>query len=264
MNKILFYNRKGGVGKTTSVVNIGATLAKHFDKRVLIVDCDSQCNTTEYLTTHEDIILDKSLEDVFCGDTENVIHKIKILEHGNLIDTNMDLVGAVRNMEWNVPEDYNDFKNFADFMQSIEDKYDYCLFDCPPNPSPYVKCAIRVCTHIIVPLLPNKHSLNGYDMILEELKNIRNETKGQVSPKVLGSLITISDEKNSSTDRKWAETLVKLQGVNSFDTKISRSNYVKNAIELGYPMPYFPWGKNTTSEYISLCYEIMQRIKKSK
>ena len=263
MKKIMIYNRKGGVGKTTSVVNIGACLARIYGKRVLIVDCDPQSNATRYLTSNQDVTIKASLEDVFCGNYENVIHKVKLHERGVLQNTPIDLIGATRNMEWNVPEGDEDLHNFLDFFATLEKKYDICLFDCPPHPSAYVECIMHLVQFLVVPVCANLDSINGYDMVLDELKHMREESQGKVNPSVLGVMIN-EFNKVKISERYWSNQISSIKSMKSFKTKISLGAVIDNASADGRPVIYHAPSHKIAQEYVVLCKELLHRIKVSK
>ena len=92
MIKISFLNQKGGVGKTTSAVNIAATMDKHFNKKVLVIDCDSQRNATQYLLGDE--YNGYAISDYFNHQipVEDIVQNVKMEKRGKMIDTNMDIL----------------------------------------------------------------------------------------------------------------------------------------------------------------------------
>lgn len=259
MIKIAVCNRKGGIGKTTSTINIGACLAKDYGKRVLLVECDSQRNMSDYLMNHEDVELVKTFDDVFRGDY-NVIHPVKFYDsRRKLIDTNISLVGACHEMEFIYPTG-EDFQHIYEFFKSIENDYDICLMDCPPSTSNYVFASWLVADYILVPLEAKKDSLKGYERVVDELSRLKQEMdSSQISVKILGSFVNNYNKQNLE-NKVWYEVFSTIVGLKPFNTIISKSSVIGNASMDGRPVVYYQPKSKTADEYRMLCKEILKRL----
>lgn len=275
MIKIAFLNQKGGVGKTTSTVNIAATMAKRFNKKVLVIDCDSQTNATQYLSTfcqNEPItIVDCVEKDILL---DNAIEQIPMKSGRDIIFTNMWLLASDKRVSYlSFPSVYS----LKRMLRTLEDKFDYCLFDLPPQFNGGSAIAmvstddndIKTCNlalsamiasdYVIVPTISARFSINGYDDLLESINAIR---KKRWNPDIclLGTFFNNYSAQRSIEKYIMTETAEKMDIL--FKNSIKAATVIEQAEYFGIPIPYFDPKSVSSVEYIFLTQEIIKRIKK--
>lgn len=263
MIKIAFFNQKGGVGKTTSVVNLAATFAKRLKKSVLVVDCDSQMTATNYLMTYTNY--QYSIEDYFDTDyydkptIDKIINKARIktsLSRDEYELSKIDVLPSYTEIETMPIEDIHSFKNL---LEPVEDKYDYCFFDLPPHLSGVSLSALVSCNWVIVPAHADTDSLSGYNYLIDTITEIRN--KGyNLKLNVLGVLFN-----DVNTQRMIQKHILnssyKDMSDSLFKTYIKSTSAIEQARYMGIPLPYLPLNRKINDDYEKLAKEIVKRIK---
>ncbi len=205
--KIAFINYKGGVGKTSCIVNIAACLAKR-GKRVLLVDLDAQSNVSIWLMRVErwnelnsggrgsvySIFVpgDKQLRDTVVRDVVEERDGQKILPGLDIIPTTFDLIDLEH--EYNPPEMEPVYVRFRNQLQELEPEYDYILFDCPPNVLRASQCGLFCANEVIVPANPDALSLIGFTLLTGKLVQFNERsasfrTAGMGSPAMINGII---------------------------------------------------------------------------
>lgn len=205
--KIAFVNFKGGVGKTSLVVNVAACLAHEAraDSKVLVIDCDAQASASvwmmgmgEYLgkiSSENSVysLLTNKGEGVF-----NAIQKSVFTNAGYLKLGNLHLIPAVDElMDIEEPDMTKEkakqlFEKFYVNVSALNGAYDYILFDCPPNLYRASRAAITVSDEIVVPCMPDELSNRGLGLLAKQLANfyVRNETFTSQIPDFVRAKIT--------------------------------------------------------------------------
>jgi len=201
--KIAFINYKGGVGKTSCIVNIGAILAST-GKKVLLVDLDAQSNSSIWLmrverwnelnTTGKGSIFSifhpgtETLADIRVRDVVQERDGSKVLPGYDLLPTTFDLIDLEH--EYNPPEGEPVFVRFRKQLNAIEDDYDYILFDCPPNVLRAAQCGLFCANEVIVPANPDALSLIGFTLLTGKLVQF-NERSASFRTSSMGPPATI-------------------------------------------------------------------------
>ncbi|MEX0330616.1 MAG: ParA family protein [Puniceicoccaceae bacterium] len=205
--KIAFINYKGGVGKTSCLVNMAACLAKR-GKRVLLVDLDAQSNVSIWLLridrwnklhgSKRDSVYslfnpgDQQLKDIVVRDVVEDREGRKILPGLDLVPTTFDLIDIEH--EYEPPADEPVFVRFWQTLQAIEPNYDYILFDCPPNVLRASQCGLFCANEVIVPANPDALSLIGLTLLTGKLlqfndRSARYRTPGMGQPATINGVI---------------------------------------------------------------------------
>lgn len=180
--KIAFINYKGGVGKTSCIVNIAAVLARG-GKRVLLVDLDAQSNSSIWLMRVErwnDLNMNRrgsvfslfdpgeeQLQDIVVRSVVEERDGRKLLDGLDLVPTTFDLIDLEH--EYNPPDHEPAYLRFWKQLREIEDAYDYILFDCPPNVLRASQCGLFCANEVIVPANPDALSLIGFTLLTGKL-----------------------------------------------------------------------------------------------
>ncbi len=200
---ISFMNMKGGVGKTTLCVNLADCLAKHYGKKVLIIDMDPQFNSTQYLINHKYYI-----ENIF--DKENTVREIfKIKEidsdvlNGTILDQEEKVKAYIEKISENLHIVCGDLRmsdldgkssklenRLKKFIRSnkLEDEYDFIFIDCPPTHSIYTIAAYNASQYYILPVKPDFLSVLGINLFQRTLSSLRDDDH---SIQCLGMVFTL-------------------------------------------------------------------------
>lgn len=272
MEKIIIFNQKGGVGKSTSVVNIAGCLANNKKKKVLVIDLDGQCTTSSYLRAIEGDI-DISLLDYIQGERQatDVIVPVRFskwsFKEGQrvLYDTNISLIPSHKIFSKREFQDqFNNLDLFETlFSQIDETKYDYCIMDAPGYISKFVESALRVADYIIVPAFADIDSLEGFSDLVDTKNRIRMETHN-IGLDILGIFFTRHSSK-ISLKRQIREQCIASMGADViFNTCIRDATGVSEARAVGVPINYYKPNSPVAQDYMTLTNEIIKRIKERK
>lgn len=252
MSKIIaIANQKGGVGKTTTTINLGAFLAA-MGKKVLLIDIDPQGSTTSGLGV-EKRKLDHSIYSVLVGDDSaaDSIRKttVKNLE---IIPSNIDLSGA----EIELVSMDNREKVLRTALGELRNHYDYILIDCPPSLALLTVNAITVADSILIPIQGEFFALEG----LSQLMNTIKLAKKYLNPplEVEGVVLTMFDGRSNIVN-SVAEEILKVFGKKVFSTRIPRNIRLVEASSYGLPIMQYEPRSTGSLAYQSLAEELLRR-----
>ena len=253
MGKIIsFANQKGGVGKTTSCVNIAASLGI-LDHKVLIIDLDPQGNTTSGVG-----IAKKGLK----GGTRELLSgkmtaKELIVEtpfrNLSVIPTNTSLSSA----EFDLFEFDETEKRMKLALQEVIDEFDYILIDCPPSLGMLTINAFTASDGIIVPMQCEFYALEGLSQLMITINRIKRMYNPDLN--VSGILITMYNGRLLLSMQVMAE-LQKHYADKMFETKISRNVKLTEAPGFGKPVYYHDKSSKGSKEYLEVAKELSSRI----
>ena len=250
---ISFSNQKGGVGKTTSCVNIAAQIANKGNKRVLLIDMDPQGNATSGLGLPKSKIK-KTIYDVIIGrcDIKDAVIKTKF-KNLSVVPATIDLAGAER--ELYELEENASFTRIA--LDSIDDAYDYIFIDCPPSLGMLTVNALSISNGIVIPMQCEFYSLEGMSQLLNTVKKIRQLYNPSLQ--IVGILLTMYNGRLTLTGQVVQE-LRRYYNELLFKVPISRTVRLAEAPGYGEPICYHdPYGKGAL-EYAAVAKELMMRI----
>ncbi len=265
MDSIAIFNQKGGVGKTTSVVNFAACLEKEFDKKILVVDCDSQCNASSYLLTFTDTEDDVERTDLTIEDYINrnaslseVTNRVIVPFMRRKKKTEMYVIRGTRDM------DFIDMKEdiFKDLLKEAEDEgYDFVIFDCPANLTQPTLVTLSAVQFVLIPITADIYCLSGYDMLLDNVKSIKSTTN--INLQILGIFFNNMRSVRKLDKFMYVENLENMDKL-MFKSKIRDASDVPLAGYMGVPLPYYRQKSEVSADYMKLMKEIQTRIKKIK
>ena len=253
MAKIVsFSNQKGGVGKTTSCVNIAAQIANK-GKKVLLIDMDPQGNATSGLGLQKSKIK-KTIYDVIIGNSDAKEVMIKTsFKNLWVIPSNIELAGA--ELEIHELDESENFTKIA--LDSVKDEFDYIFIDCPPSLGMLTVKALSISDGIVIPMQCEFYSLEGLSQLLNTVKKIR--TLYNPTLQIVGILLTMYNGRLTLTNQVVAE-LKKYYADKLFKVPISRTVRLSEAPSYGEPICYHdPYGKGSL-EYAAVSKELMLRI----
>jgi len=242
-------NQKGGVGKTTTAINISASLADA-GRNVLLVDTDPQGNTTSGLGIDKDTLIG-SLYDLYIETktVEELIRKTNV-EHLSIISSNIELIGA--ELELSGKENRETILKGA--LESIRDQYDYIFIDCPPSLSLLTLNALVAADSILVPMQCEYYALEGISLLLRTFNLIKDSFNPVLE--IEGILLTMFDGRNTLA-RQVSDELRRHFGDKVYRTLIPRNVTLAEAPSHGKPVMYYDISSRGAQSYLDLAKEII-------
>ena len=253
MGKIIsFANQKGGVGKTTSCVNLAASLGV-LGKKVLIVDLDPQGNATSGVGISKKG-LKASTKELLNGEltAEEIIRETPY-KNLYVIPTSTALAGAEFDL---LDFDEPDFR-MKTALASVKDDFDYILIDCPPSLGMLSRNAFVASDGVVVPMQCEFYALEGLSQLMITINQVKRLYNAELE--VTGILITMYNGRLLLSMQVISE-LKKHYGDKLFETKISRNVKLTEAPGFGKPAYYHDKGSRGTGEYMRVAGELMLRI----
>ena len=252
MGKVIaLANQKGGVGKTTSAINLAASLAV-LEKKVLIIDADPQANATSGIGFDvrkvESSIYECIVEEA--DPREVILHSA--LKGLDLIPSHIDLVGAEIEM-LNLP---NREKILAQIIGKIRDAYDFILIDCSPSLGLITVNALTAADSIIIPVQCEYFALEGLGKLLNTIKIIQNRLNTDLE--IEGFLLTMYDSRLNLANQVYDEVKTHF-GDMVFDSLIYRNIKLSEAPSYGLPAVLYDAGSKGAASYMQLAKEVLQR-----
>ena len=253
MAKILaFANQKGGVGKTTSAVNVAASLGI-LGKKTLLIDLDPQGNATSGVGIPKRS-LKGTVKEVLCGenDIKNVILHTNF-KNLDVIPTNVSLSGA----EFDLYNDEGSEYNLKDSLDKVKDDYDYILIDCPPSLGMLTINAFVASDGIVVPMQAEFYAVEGLSQLISTTKRVKKLYNEELN--ITGILITMYN-KRLLLSMQVMDELQKYYPDKLFSTCISRNVKLSEAPGFGKPVYYHDKHSKGANEYLDIARELVSRI----
>jgi chromosome partitioning protein len=243
---IAISNHKGGVGKTTSTVNIGAGLALTGHK-VLLIDMDPQSNMTQsYGISKTDV----SVYEVLKGEAE--ARTVEVFPNLDILPSSLDLSGAEMELINEAGREYI----LKDAISAIKDKYDYILIDCPPSLGLLTINALTAATEVYIPLQAHYLAIKGLTKIIEVIGKVKKRLNKDIE--ITGVFVTQYD-KRKVLHRDVVETIYTYFQEKLFSTRIRDNIALAEAPSQGMDIFHYDHNSKGAEDYKNLVQEIMER-----
>lgn len=250
MSKIIsIVNQKGGVGKTTTAINLAASLALS-GENILLIDIDPQGNSTSGLGISRDT-LEKTLYDVFserCGINDVLVESS--IEHLFVVPSSIDLLGV--EIELATKEKRETI--LLNALLSIKNNYRYIFIDCPPSLGLLTLNALVASDSVIVPVQCEYYALEGLGLLTRTLRLVRGAFNPDLD--IEGIVLTMFDVRNSLSRQVEAE-IKKHFGEKVYDTIIHRNVALGEAPSHGKPAILYDVRSRGAQNYLSLAKEML-------
>lgn len=250
MGKVItIVNQKGGVGKTTTAINLAASIALA-EKDILLIDTDPQGNSTTGLGISRES-LDKSLYDVFAGrcDMSDAL-KTTSMEHLNILPSTIDLLGVEVELVGKEGRE----RVLYNAISSVREKYRYIFIDCPPSLGLLTLNALVAADSVIIPVQCEYYALEGLGLLTRTLRLVRSSFNPDLD--IEGILLTMFDARNNLSS-EVAEEVRKHFGDKVYTTVIPRNVTLGEAPSHGKPAILYDVRSRGAQSYLSLAKEIL-------
>lgn len=252
MGKIIsLSNQKGGVGKTTTTVNLGASLSV-LEKKVLIVDADPQANASSGLNVDVSSLNATIYECLVNGlEVDKAIRKTDV-EGLDILPSHIDLVGA----EIEMLKMDNREKLLKTILEPLRSRYDYILIDCSPSLGLITVNSLTAADSVIIPVQAEYFALEGIGKLLNTIKII----KGRLNPdlEIEGFLITMYDPRLRLANQVEADVRKHFQDM-VFDTMIQRNVKLSESPSHGVPVLLYDADSKGAQQYLQLAQELITK-----
>ena len=256
MSKLIaIFNQKGGVGKTTTNINLATCLATN-KKRVLVIDIDPQGNTTSGLGIEKNK-LDNTIYELLTDEKVNA--KDVIIPTGiknmDIIPSNVELAGA----ELELSAQYGREKRLKNALASVEDDYDYVLVDCPPSLGLLTINTLTAVGSVLIPIQCEFYALEGVSQLMSTIDLVKKNLNEDL--KIEGVVLSMFDNRTKLSVEVQNEVRKYFKGL-LYDTVIPRNVRLAEAPSHGIPIVHYDPSSAGAKAYKKFAKEFLKRVEK--
>lgn len=252
MTKIIsIVNQKGGVGKTTTAVNLAAALGI-YEKKTLLIDLDPQGNTSSGFG-FEKGNFDYQIYDAILGNKS--IKEISLqtdIQHLKLVPGDIDLAGA----EIELVKEFSREQKLKEAIQPIKNDYDYIIIDCPPSLGLLTVNALTACTDVLIPIQCEYYALEGVSHLLNTIRLLKKNLNPNLD--ILGVVLTMYDSR-LNISRQVAKEVRRYFREKVFSTIVNRNVKLSEAPSFGKPIFHYDIKSTGAKNYLQLAKEVMAK-----
>jgi len=243
-------NQKGGVGKTTTAINVSACLAA-IGRKTLLLDMDPQANTTSGLGLEPRQLTTSIYHVLLDGMTISDVIVQTEIESLNLVPANFDLVGAEVEMTALIARE----GKLRTALKPIRDEYEYIIIDCPPSLGLITLNALTACDSILIPIQCEYYALEGLGQLLETIELVRENLNPKLE--IEGVLLTMQDKRVKLSEHVILEVKKFFQS-QVYETIIPRNVRLSEAPSFGKPVILYDARSTGAKSYMELAKEMVK------
>ena len=255
MGKVIaIANQKGGVGKTTTAINLAASLAA-LEKKVLIIDADPQANTTSGLNFSPDNDEKRTLYEVMIGELDICDALIQTeVPNLHMIPSHINMVAVEIEML-----DYENRESILkNALSPIRDSYDYIIIDCSPSLGLITVNSLTAADSVMIPVQPEFFALEGLGKLLQTIRLVQNGVNPSLT--IEGFVVTMFDGRTKVHTQVLNQLKEHFKDM-VFNTIIQRNIRLSEAPSHGKPIILYDVMSNGTSNYLNLAKEVLEKNK---